>query len=387
VPEDTTDNTLRTLLALGIRAARVGRLKTARDYLAGVLDLDPDNIPALLWQAWLTRDPYDSLSLLAHALEHEPGNERARAGIRWARKLVTVRTCPPRLRHAGRGGAGTGEQPAAPASRKVAEQPEVRLRALTSASSQDRMQKATKAQRARRRIGLFLALLFVGSLLIAWAGWGFAGSVLGLPALAVARSSVQLPSLSMADAKEPTMALPRAATLGPVATPAATRLRLSPLVTLAATPPTATPETAGQPLASIPTPPAEKWIDVDLATLRLVAYEGATPVLTTTVSTGLPNTPTVRGRYRIYLKLVSTTMAGPGYYLPNVPYAMYFYKSYSLHGTYWHNNFGRPMSHGCVNLPTADARWLFSWTEPTMPEGRHAVTATKDNPGTLVIIH
>jgi lipoprotein-anchoring transpeptidase ErfK/SrfK len=54
-------------------------------------------------------------------------------------------------------------------------------------------------------------------------------------------------------------------------------------------------------------------------------------------------------------------MTGPGYYLPNVPYTMYFYGGYGLHGTYWHNNFGTPMSHGCVNLSTADSGWLFDW--------------------------
>jgi lipoprotein-anchoring transpeptidase ErfK/SrfK len=52
-------------------------------------------------------------------------------------------------------------------------------------------------------------------------------------------------------------------------------------------------------------------------------------------------------------------MAGPGYYLPNVPYTMYFYRGYAIHGTYWHHNFGTPMSHGCVNMYTPDAEWMF----------------------------
>ena len=54
-------------------------------------------------------------------------------------------------------------------------------------------------------------------------------------------------------------------------------------------------------------------------------------------------------------------MTGPGYYLPGVPYTMYFYKGYALHGTYWHDNFGTPMSHGCVNLETNDAEWLYEF--------------------------
>jgi len=105
----------------------------------------------------------------------------------------------------------------------------------------------------------------------------------------------------------------------------------------------------------------ERWIDVDLTNQRTYAYEGDTIVNSFVVSTGTWLTPTVTGKYRIYVKYVSAKMSGPGYYLPNVPYIMYFYGSYGLHGTYWHNNFGTPMSHGCVNLRTEDAHWLFDW--------------------------
>jgi LysM repeat protein len=115
------------------------------------------------------------------------------------------------------------------------------------------------------------------------------------------------------------------------------------------------------PPASPSAPTSGRWIDVNLSAQRLTAYEGSTPVYNSLVSTGLPRTPTPTGRYRIYVKYVSDDMAGPGYYLPNVPYTMYFYRGYSLHGTYWHSNFGHPMSHGCVNLPTPAAQWLFNW--------------------------
>jgi lipoprotein-anchoring transpeptidase ErfK/SrfK len=54
-------------------------------------------------------------------------------------------------------------------------------------------------------------------------------------------------------------------------------------------------------------------------------------------------------------------MVGPGFYLPDVPYTMYFYEGYGIHGTYWHNNFGHPMSHGCVNMRTSEAEWMFNW--------------------------
>jgi lipoprotein-anchoring transpeptidase ErfK/SrfK len=108
-------------------------------------------------------------------------------------------------------------------------------------------------------------------------------------------------------------------------------------------------------------PTGGRWIDVNLSAQRLTAYQGNTPVRSTLVSTGLPATPTPTGQYRVYVKYVSTLMSGPGYYLPNVPYTMYFYRGYGIHGTYWHANFGRPMSHGCINLPTSEAQWLFNW--------------------------
>ncbi|MGQ9567599.1 MAG: LysM peptidoglycan-binding domain-containing protein [Anaerolineae bacterium] len=107
--------------------------------------------------------------------------------------------------------------------------------------------------------------------------------------------------------------------------------------------------------------PGEKWIEVDLSSQTLTAYAGSTPVYSAVVSTGLPRTPTVTGEYRIYAKYRSAPMSGPGYYLPNVPYIMYFHRGYALHGTYWHNSFGQPMSHGCVNLRTSDAEWLYHW--------------------------
>ena len=103
------------------------------------------------------------------------------------------------------------------------------------------------------------------------------------------------------------------------------------------------------------------WIDVNLSQQMVYAYEGDTIVASFLVSTGVSAFPTVTGQYHIYMKLVSTLMAGQGYYLPNVPYTMYFYKGYGLHGTYWHSNFGHPMSHGCVNMYTPDAEWLYYW--------------------------
>ena len=105
-----------------------------------------------------------------------------------------------------------------------------------------------------------------------------------------------------------------------------------------------------------------------MTTQTLVAYEGDWPVFHALVSTGLPRTPTPVGTYRVFTKLVADDMRGGSYatgdyyFLPKVPYVMYFLEGgYAIHGTFWHNNFGNPMSHGCVNLPTPASKWLFDW--------------------------
>ncbi len=118
------------------------------------------------------------------------------------------------------------------------------------------------------------------------------------------------------------------------------------------------------PAAAVPT---GKSIVVDLSDSRVYAYENGNLVHSVLGSTGLPGTPTVVGDFNIYVKYVSTLMVGPGYYLPDVPYTMYFYEGYGLHGTYWHHNWGHPMSHGCVNLPTDEAKWLFDWAPVGTP--------------------
>lgn len=104
------------------------------------------------------------------------------------------------------------------------------------------------------------------------------------------------------------------------------------------------------------------WIDVNLSQQMVYAYEGDALVNSFLVSTGTWMTPTVTGKYHIYVKLRYTDMSGPDYYLPDVPYTMYFFKGYGLHGTYWHHNFGTPMSHGCVNLSIPDAQWLYNFS-------------------------
>lgn len=137
----------------------------------------------------------------------------------------------------------------------------------------------------------------------------------------------------------------------------------------------------------------EKWIEVDLSNQTLYAHQGNRIVYTFLVSSGLPWFPTVTGEFHIWAKLLSQRMAGGSvqdgtyYDLPNVPFVEYFYRGYGLHGTYWHNNFGHPMSHGCVNLSTADAQTLFNWTDPPLSSDQTALFNIDPTVGTRVVVH
>ncbi len=143
----------------------------------------------------------------------------------------------------------------------------------------------------------------------------------------------------------------------------------------------------------------EKWIDVSIFRGTLVAYEGRTPVFATLISPGLKGyarqdgkptkntTPT--GTFRIEWKHLSTTMSpNPetmSYYLSEVPYTQFFHMPFALHAAYWHDRFGEPRSGGCINLSPEDARWLFQWTTPVLPDGWHAVRSGDERgPGTWV---
>ncbi|MEK7127565.1 MAG: L,D-transpeptidase [Patescibacteria group bacterium] len=129
-----------------------------------------------------------------------------------------------------------------------------------------------------------------------------------------------------------------------------------------------------------------KWIEVDLSLQKLYAHEGDKIVYEFPVSSGLPWMPTVTGDFRIWAKIFAQRMKGEGYDLPNVPFVQYFYKAYGLHGAYWHNDFGKPRSHGCVNLRPADAQALYYWTSPDMG-GKKFLANIKPEDSTRVIIH
>lgn len=121
----------------------------------------------------------------------------------------------------------------------------------------------------------------------------------------------------------------------------------------------------------------DRWIHVDLDQQALVAYEGDRPVLATLVSSGKAGFEPPLGLFRVHKKYTTVTMSGPDpdagtYAVEQVPWTMYYWGSYALHGAYWHDTFGNVRSHGCTNIPPIDARWLFAWAEPSLPPGWHA---------------
>lgn len=110
--------------------------------------------------------------------------------------------------------------------------------------------------------------------------------------------------------------------------------------------------------------PTTKWVGVSLKEQVAIAYEGDKPVYAGLAATGTGGSPTVQGIFKTWWRVTSRKMSGPGYFLEEVTWTEYFFGGYSLHTAYWHDAFGRPRSHGCVNLTPYDAWWIFQWSAP-----------------------
>jgi hypothetical protein len=136
--------------------------------------------------------------------------------------------------------------------------------------------------------------------------------------------------------------------------------------------------------------PSERWIDVDIDSEILVAYEGTLPVYATLVSTGAKDTPTDTGVYRMWVKESEADMTGLNgedpYSVATVPWTEFFSpeKKLALHTAYWHDQFGTRRSHGCVNLAPRDARWLYFWSDPQVPPGWTMAAGVTEAPGSIV---
>jgi lipoprotein-anchoring transpeptidase ErfK/SrfK len=422
-PANTNDR-----LRLGIEAARTGKENEARAHLIAVLKQDANNIPAMLWLAFVLPSPENTIRLLKRVLVLDPQNERAKTGIRWARVRLGL---PPEQTDSPDNQTQPTSVQAGPDSAEDSADDSIRS-LLLSEEVQQQAKKGALAHRARRTINPFFGIILItGALglmaigvgvlifvppatLAAWLPAAPNNRLAGMDTLVAAPTTNSIIVKSFTSAADTIVMpdLPRHIYQESVETSSSPSLtEVEAAAEMASTSPSEGNSVSIEPaqligpvgpfppesqvaasvdqalLAHQPAYPGEKWIEVNVTTQQMTAWEGDVPVMSFTVSTGLPNTPTVLGKFNIYWKLKSTLMVGPNYYLPEVPYTMYFYAGYALHGTYWHNNFGQPMSHGCVNLETGNAQKLFEWADPIFPSGQTEVVASVDNPGTLVVVH
>ena len=351
LPPEVTD-----LVQRGMVDARAGRTADARRVFEQALALDPACSDALLWLAALAPGGETSLRYLARVLEINPNEPRAHAGIRWARKRV---------------------KPVSPQSQPTVPMPRVRLDSSAASVPAPRVSPVgVEPQLPHQPIPrwqLAVAAVIAACILIS------GGAMLSESIFGASANAAALPPIAQVTPAATAVLTPKpSATWTPTVFPTATPTPLptgtpvpspTPTETPTVTPiplPTATPYIPPPPTAAIPPAGgdfASRWIDVNLSTQSATAFEGDAPVKSFIVSTGLPGTPTVTGQFHIYARYDSQTMSGPGYYLPGVQWVQYFYQGYALHGTYWHNNFGHPMSHGCVNMTNGDAAWLWTWAD------------------------
>jgi len=365
----------RKVIASAREALKRGDMPQARQLAERAAELAPQSEDPWLILAAVA-SPRESMNYIRKALEANPNSPRARKGMEWAMQRL-------------------GETPKAEATAT-----EITQRVEEVSASQAQRREA-KVPPKRNRI-LPILLIVMGCAVFGFAAWSAVTSPV-LASILNFSATPQAESQPFAQVNIPKPAAqPVAQVVAPTVTlaPTAESISESAPTEIEPIPPTAEPtlEVAIQPteaaslpqvtsqpgavsaeiIADTPTPEfteptvapyvppqvasgGERWIDVDLSQQRAYAYEGDTLINSFVVSTGTWQTPTVTGTFKIWIKVRSQAMTGPGYYLPDVPYVMYFYKDYGLHGTYWHNNFGTPMSHGCVNLTISDAEWLYNF--------------------------
>jgi lipoprotein-anchoring transpeptidase ErfK/SrfK len=370
------------------RAIQQGDRQAARRWAEMAAALRPD-----LEEPWLilaaVGSPRASVIYLERALQINPHSERARKGMHWAITRLRKEEGKHKEKEYPPDKPVTATVfPAVPSLKPVL-LPQVAQESVAEIAQPATGPRPTKPF-AKRRWPLLAFLVLAFCLVMTWALWpasissvmtflhspqsGFP-TVEALIDLAMASDTPTFTStFTPTDTSTPTPTNTLTPTPTATLTPTETSTPTATLIPTDTPLPSETPWPTDTPIPWItdtPTPEVTdttytdtggvRWIDVSLSDQMLYAYEGNTIVGSFLVSTGVSAFPTVTGQYYIYVKYVSTLMYGDGYYLPDVPYTMYFYKGYGIHGTYWHNNFGYPMSHGCVNMYTPDAEWLFNW--------------------------
>ena len=369
-------------------ALRNGDRKTAQEFCDLARQTAPDLEEVWLLQASLA-DPAESVRHLQRALQINPTSERARRGLQWAQNRLGQKTA-----------AFVASQPAEPIEEIQAEPNEPIVEIPIEASAQ------VITPSIRVQTNTWITLLSVAILIgIIGVGWFYraevqrglsilvGGANTGLtwaPVDPAAPTETPLPTSTQivingdkaGSSKlntQPTSTdlpatLTQTATLEPSPTIELVTVTPDPASVGLPSPtplPTDTEEPGFVPYATATDAPesvpvsvgngGKRWIDVNLTTQMVYAYEGDVLVNSFLASTGTWEHPTVTGQYNIYVKYPYTDMSGTDYYLADVPNTMYFYEGYAIHGTYWHSNFGTPMSHGCVNLSISDSAWIFDF--------------------------
>lgn len=326
---DTTPhaNTISVMLEKAQSALKAGDKKEARTWAEKILATAPENVDAHLILAAIG-SPKESLRHLTRVLELDPQNKKARNGMRWAIAQAKLEK----------------EQDKQTSSKEDTQ----KIKVKASSTAQKTRKKKAQKHTAIWAILLFIAIVTGGLLAFSW---------YGLPLLKSASKEVKeprpagvviKPTLTPTPTSTPTPTLTPTSTLTPTPTPKPTENRT--YLDYFAHSWDIPDEVSGT---------DKFWIEVDLSEQMVYTYHGDTFLQSFLVSTGTNAHPTVTGTFKIYAKYPTYLMVGDGYYLPDVPYSMFFYKGYSLHGTYWHSNFGTPMSHGCVNMATSDAKWVY----------------------------
>jgi hypothetical protein len=356
---DGTPSSYRQVIEQARKALRSGDYPAARYWAQQAIGIQPDKEDPWLIMA-VVASPRASIEYLQKALQINPQSKRAKHGLVWAQKRLEAQQTAPSL---------SATDDSKTSSILAETQP---VKSVTVLKSRQISPEAIDRQRSSILPWVFAICLIVLAV-ISWFGFSV---------VSAAKESDQLNAIAQ-NIDKATLTFTPTATSTNTPTPTETQTPSPTATNTATSTPTETPLPTDTPTLEPPTeaPPAviepvigpdgpfsmpdiqpgEHWVDVDLSQQMVFAYEGNQLVNSFLVSTGRKPTPTVTGTFRVYVKYRYADMTGPGYNLPDVPYVMYFYKGYGLHGTYWHNNFGHPMSHGCVNFRTEDAKWIYNW--------------------------
>jgi len=346
---DQTPSPVSQAVKFARQALREGRREEAWHQARLASELDPS-----LEEPWLIlgalAEPEYSIYFLQKALAINPDSAAAHKGMQWA--MQRLQEQPSVVGESTQEVKLTPAAAAEPASGGKQPSPG---KAVKPAKKKSCLSTVFRSWLITMLIGI---LLFLLGFLIWLAIPAIQSSMSIQPYSARPVGALFKPTLTPTNTPTPTATPTPTSTPTPTATPTPTS---TPSVTPTETLPPATPTRVVYNDIPAEIGANDPWIDVDLTNQMVYAYIGSEIVNAFLVSTGTWQHPTVTGQYYIYVKYRYTDMAGPGYYLPDVPYTMYFYDGYALHGTYWHNNFGTPMSHGCVNLRTEDAGWLYNF--------------------------